>query len=93
MAVPERFFEMLRDHGLTLAIARSLPDHHPFDTLPWREDTPDVLVTEKDAVKLALGRVPRGTGATRVWVVPLDLEPEVAFAAALKRHFPHPPKS
>ena len=29
---------------------------------------------------------------TQVWVVPLDFEPDVAFAAALKRHFPHPPK-
>ena len=93
MAVPERFFDMLRDEGLDLAATRALPDHDAFDTLPWRDGTPDVVLTEKDAVKLPPERVPQHEGATRVWVVPLDFEPEVAFAAALKRHFPHPPKA
>ena len=92
VARPERFFEMLREQGLHLAHTRALPDHHSFATLPWRSDTPDVLVTEKDAVKLPLERMAQSEGATRVWVVPLDLEPDVAFAAALKRQFPHPPK-
>jgi tetraacyldisaccharide 4'-kinase len=93
MAAPERFFEMLRDQGLDLAATRALPDHYPYDELPWREGTPDVVVTEKDAVKLPLDRAPQREGTTRIWVVPLDLVPEVPFAAALKRHFPHPPKS
>lgn len=92
MAQPERFFDMLRDQGLTLSITRPLPDHHPFDILPWRANTPDVVITEKDAVKLPLDRVPQGDSDARVWVVPLDLEPEMGFAAALKRYFPHPPK-
>ena len=92
LANPERFFEMLRDQGLQLLHTRALPDHHSFAALPWRSDTPDVLVTEKDAVKLPLERMAQAESATRVWVVPLDLEPDVAFAAALKRHFPHPPK-
>ncbi len=91
-AAPERFFEMLRDQGLRLAVTQPLPDHDPFDTLPWRADTPDVLITEKDAVKLPPERAAREFGPTRVWVVPLDLEPDVPFAAALKRHFPHPPR-
>jgi tetraacyldisaccharide 4'-kinase len=93
MAAPERFFDMLRDQGLQLSATRALPDHDAFDTLPWRNDTPDVVITEKDAVKLRPERLAQGGGVTRVWVVPLDLEPEVAFAAALKRHFPHPPKT
>ncbi|MDP1690547.1 MAG: tetraacyldisaccharide 4'-kinase [Burkholderiaceae bacterium] len=92
LAAPERFFKMLRDQGLCLSITCALPDHDPFDELPWRDDTPDAVITEKDAVKLPLERVAQGHAATRVWVVPLDLEPEMAFAAALKRHFPHPPK-
>ena len=92
MAAPERFFDMLRGQGLTLQTARALPDHYPFDELPWPRDTPDVVITEKDAVKLPPGRAPEAGSATRIWVVPLDLEPEVAFAAALKRHFPHPPQ-
>ena len=33
-----------------------------------------------------------GRDATRIWVAPLDFEPDVALAAALKRHYPHPPK-
>lgn len=85
MAAPERFFEMLRDLGLSLQHTRALPDHYRFDELPWRAGTPDVVVTEKDAVKLRPG------GTTQVWVVPLDFELDVAFAAAIKRHFPHPP--
>jgi tetraacyldisaccharide 4'-kinase len=89
LATPERFFEMLRDQGLHLAHTRALPDHDRFDTLPWRDDTPDVVVTEKDAVKLRHANL--AGHPTQVWVVPLDFELDVAFAAALKRHFPHPP--
>ena len=92
VAHPERFFAMLREQGLQLSHTHALPDHHSFSALPWRSDTPDVLLTEKDAVKLPLERMAQAQGTTRVWVVPLDLEPDVAFAAALKRHFPCPPK-
>lgn len=92
MAAPERFFAMLRDEGLTLSVTRAVPDHDSYAVLPWRQDTPDVVITEKDAVKLPLAYAQRGGGNTRIWVVPLDLEPDVAFAAAIKRHFPHPPK-
>jgi tetraacyldisaccharide 4'-kinase len=86
IAHPERFFEALRDQGLHI-VPRPLPDHHDYGTLPWREDTPDVIVTEKDAVKLR----GRDMGSTRVWVAPLDFEPDLGFAAALKRLFPQPP--
>ena len=92
MAAPERFFAMLRDRGLTLQATLALPDHDRFDTLPWPPTTADVLVTEKDAVKLVTHRELLEGRGTQVWVVPLDFEPDVAFAAALKRHFPHPPK-
>ncbi|MDB5816444.1 MAG: tetraacyldisaccharide 4-kinase [Rhizobacter sp.] len=78
MARPERFFAMLRSAGLKVTTL-PLPDHHGFDELPWPEDTADVVVTEKDAVKLR----PDAVGRTRVWVAPLDFEPEPAFAAAL----------
>jgi len=92
VARPERFFQMLRRQGLTLAGTLPLPDHHPFDVLPWPLDASDVVITEKDAVKLRPDSVGPADGVTRVWVAPLDFEPEVAFAAALKRRFPHPPK-
>ncbi|MFO1221010.1 MAG: tetraacyldisaccharide 4'-kinase [Burkholderiaceae bacterium] len=79
-ARPQRFFEMLRHHGLAPRPI-ALPDHEPFDTLPWPADAADVVVTEKDAVKLRPGRALR----TRVWVAPLDLRIEPAFAPALLR--------
>jgi tetraacyldisaccharide 4'-kinase len=67
LAAPHRFFAMLREAGLQFE-ALPLGDHHAFSTLPWPAGTPDVVVTEKDAVKL-----PRdGGGATRIWVVALD---------------------
>ena len=78
MAAPQRFFTMLREAGLQL-MELPLPDHHGFDPLPWPADTPEVLVTEKDAVKL-----PRaGGGTTRIWVVTLDFQLPEDFSAAV----------
>ena len=92
MGAPERFFEQLRRQGMPLTATLALPDHYDFETMPWPPGTADVIVTEKDAVKLRPERVERSNPSTRVWVAPLDFEPEMAFAAALKRHYPHPPK-
>lgn len=78
IAAPRRFFDMLRDEGLVFQ-ELPLPDHHDFNPLPWPADTPDVLVTEKDAVKLP----PQLTGATRVWVVTLDFHLPAPFVAAV----------
>lgn len=86
LARPERFFAMLRDHGLDIA-PLPLPDHHDFATVPWGADAVDVVVTEKDAVKLP---VARAAGA-RVWVAALDFEPEPAFDAALLALLPPAP--
>lgn len=83
LAAPEKFFAMLRAEGLDIATL-PLPDHHRFDTLPWPPDTPEVLVTEKDAVKLDPERV----GGTRVWVVPLDLSVPPAVIDALVAFLP-----
>lgn len=76
---------MLRAHGLNFT-ALPLPDHHGYVTLPWPVGTPDVIVTEKDAIKLEPGRV----GATRVWVAPLDFDLDAAFEAALLALLPPP---
>ena len=86
IASPRRFFAQLRDHGLTFT-ALPLPDHHDFEELPWPRGTADVVLTEKDAVKLA----GLSFGRTRVWVAPLDFEFDLGFAAAIKRLFPNPP--
>jgi tetraacyldisaccharide 4'-kinase len=77
MAAPEKFFCMLREAGLRIETL-PLPDHYGYTTLPWPARGPDVLVTEKDAVKLD----PARTGARPVWVLPLDLAvPESLFQA------------
>jgi tetraacyldisaccharide 4'-kinase len=64
---PERFFAMLEARGLRIE-RLPLPDHATLQPLPWPPSTNEVIVTEKDAVKLA-GRAPPGL---RVWVVTLD---------------------
>ena len=82
LARPQRFFAMLRDMGID-AEELALDDHHDFATLPWPRDTGDVIVTEKDAVKLAPSRAIAG----RVWVAALDFEPAATFADASSRSF------
>ena len=68
IAQPERFFNMLRASGLNIK-PLALPDHHDFATTPWPSDATDVVITEKDAVKLNHAN----HAQTRIWVVPLDL--------------------
>lgn len=79
LARPGPFFDMLEAAGLRIQ-RLALADHHPLQPRPWPEDTGDLIVTEKDAVKLR----PGSTGRTRVWVAPLDFLPEPAFAQALR---------
>ncbi len=78
LAAPEKFFNMLESAGLQIK-RLPLPDHHPFNGLPWPGNTAEVVTTEKDAIKLhaALG------GRTRVWVVPLDFSLPEALAQEL----------
>ena len=85
LARPERFFAMLRDAGLSFG-SLPLPDHHDYATLPWPADTPDVVLTEKDAIKLD----PTRSGATRIWVAPLDFDLDAAFETALLALLPPP---
>lgn len=87
LAVPDRYFDMLREAGLQVT-PLVLPDHYRYETLPWPADVADVLVTEKDAVKLQ----PQRIGSTRVWVVPLNFVPDASFAGALHRLLPAPAK-
>lgn len=81
LARPEAFFAMLRAAGLQIA-PLPLPDHHDFARLPWPDDA-ELLLTEKDAAKLPPERLAKGQ---RAWVLPLDLQPEPAFEAALLQH-------
>lgn len=88
VARPGRFFGMLRDAGLHVD-ELPLPDHHDFATLPWPPGATDVVVTEKDAVKLRPGQV----GGARVWVATLDFALGPVFEADLIRLLPAPPQA
>jgi tetraacyldisaccharide 4'-kinase len=87
VARPERFFAMLRETGLTFT-PLALPDHHGYAALPWPVDTPDVVLTEKDAIKLD----PKRLGRTRIWVAPLDFQLDPRFDVALLDLLPPPGK-
>lgn len=91
IAHPQRFFDALRAMGLAFT-PLPLPDHADLTQLPWPEGASDVIVTEKDAVKLDPDRVARERPGCRVWVAGLDFQPSASFwrefDAALKR-LPH----
>lgn len=85
LARPQRFFDMLRASGLSIETL-ALPDHHDYRSLPWPAHTEDVVLTEKDAVKLKPARM----GRTRVWVAALDFATGTAFDNALMALLPSP---
>jgi tetraacyldisaccharide 4'-kinase len=86
VAVPQRFFSMLQQQGLKIEPI-VLPDHASFDALPWPQNAADVVVTEKDAVKIRPERV----GDTRVWVAPLDFVLDAQVGATLAQWLAAPP--
>ena len=89
LAAPEKFFTMLEASGLVLD-RLPLPDHASFEPLPWPATLAlDVLLTEKDAVKLQPGR----PGTERVWVVPLDLTLPADLVRELTHLLPNLPPS
>jgi tetraacyldisaccharide 4'-kinase len=85
LARPQAFFTMLEAQGLAIR-PLPLPDHHDFATLPW-PDGADVVVTEKDAVKLDTVR----TAGARIWVATLDFDMPPSFGEELRRRLPEPP--
>lgn len=73
---PQRFFRTLRDLGLEFT-EQAMPDHHVFSAA----DLPAqglVIVTEKDAVKLA--HLPECRGNARILVLPVSatISPDLA---------------
>lgn len=88
LADPEKFFVMLEAAGLVLE-RLPLSDHANFDPLPWPDNlAQDVLVTEKDAVKLQ----PDRRGTERVWVVPLDFTLPEELVRTLTELLHNPPQ-
>jgi tetraacyldisaccharide 4'-kinase len=74
---PQRFFDMLREAGLTV-YEHPMPDHHAFRSgdLNFGDNLP-VLMTEKDAVKCA------AFADERCWYVPVTAEFAEGQARAL----------
>ncbi len=73
---PARFFELLKQHGLSV-IEHPFPDHHHFvvDDLCFADELP-VLMTEKDAVKC------RRYADARMWYLPVEAQLDDSFAHA-----------
>ncbi len=73
---PARFFELLKQHGLSV-IEHPYPDHHHFEVedLYFADELP-VLMTEKDAVKC------RRYADARMWYLPVEAQLDDSFAHA-----------
>jgi len=71
---PQRFFDLLRSHGMQV-IEHAFPDHARLrrQDLDFGDDF-DILMTEKDAVKL--GNLTRD----RYWYVPVELQMDPALS-------------
>ena len=85
IARPEDFFALLQAQGLVLAQTLALPDHFNFDS--WQRPSNKgytLICTEKDAVKL-------WPQHPDVLAVPLQLQLEAGFFAALDAQLPPVP--
>ena len=72
IAVPDRFFSMLRAHDLEINPI-PLPDHYSFTKNPFAESKADLIfITEKDAVKCR--KHPEIKNDERIYVVPLETQ-------------------
>ena len=78
IARPERFFQSLRDLGITPGKTVSLPDHAALTAADLPE-ADAVFVTEKDAAKLSDGHIPES-----IWVLPVCaiIRPDLAAQIA-----------
>lgn len=90
IAQPERFFQSLRAMGWRFQ-PLALADHADFDPLPWPPEVPDLIVTEKDAVKIGAEALKRQRPGTRVWVAPLQLSLPDRLLDDIDARLPQPP--
>jgi tetraacyldisaccharide 4'-kinase len=78
---PDRFFNMLRDFGLSVA-CHGFSDHHSFSSADFDmcEPTATIIMTEKDAVKC------RKLGLENAWYVPVVSQLPMELEQKLKQH-------
>ncbi|QCB45324.1 tetraacyldisaccharide 4'-kinase [Hydrogenophaga sp. PAMC20947] len=82
IALPETFFEMLRERGLQLQQTLALPDHADNATLSatLQACSGTLICTEKDAVKLfPIWRAAPQDSRPQIWTIPLELRPDPGF--------------
>lgn len=94
IAQPDRFFQQLTAQGWRIH-GHPMVDHADLSTLPWPESVTQVIVTEKDAVKLSPDEIRRQRPHTTVWVAALDYQPAPSFWLELDQALgklpnPHP---
>ncbi len=94
IAQPDRFFQQLTAQGWRIH-GHPMADHADLSTLPWPESVTQVIVTEKDAVKLSPDEIRRQRPHTTVWVAALDYQPAPSFWLELDQALgklpnPHP---
>lgn len=71
---PQRFFESLREHGLSVQ-AHAYPDHHPFRPADLEfGDADPVIMTEKDAIKC------RRFARANWWMLPVNAQIDPGLA-------------
>lgn len=78
LAAPERFFAMLESAGLQIQ-RYPLADHASLDPRPWPAGAPQVVITEKDAVKIAAD----APDAASIHVATLDFDLPASAGVAL----------
>jgi tetraacyldisaccharide 4'-kinase len=84
IGVPQRFFSMLRTHGLAIE-ELPLPDHFDFSDNPFKGRTFDIaLITAKDAVKC--GGLPSLATDGRICVVELQTAVDTRLADLIEDH-------
>ena len=87
IAAPQQFFHMLQDAGLVIH-PHPRADHVRAEDMNWPAGDRPIIVTEKDAVKIA----PEDPVTSRVWVATLDFDlPANALNAMLAMLPPRPP--
>ena len=75
IAVPKRFFAMIRAHDIVCAHTIELGDHYNYESNPFRDlDADCILITEKDAVKCR--QIPEIAADSRIWVVGYEVSLE-----------------
>jgi len=92
IAQPDRFFQQLTAQGWRIH-GHPMADHADLSTLPWPESVTQVIVTEKDAVKLSPDEIRRQRPHTTVWVAALDYQPAPSFWLELDQALGKLPKS